>query len=88
MAPDDVVAIASLLRDPSVEILAITVTGTGEAHCAGGMSVARSIVTMLREAPLPVTCGRETPFGEAQPFPAAWRAGADSGNGLALTTPG
>jgi inosine-uridine nucleoside N-ribohydrolase len=88
MAPDDIVAIASLLRDPAVEVLAITVAGTGEAHCAGGTSVARSIVTVLRGAPLPVTCGRETPFGDAQPFPDAWRAGADSGNGLTLTTPG
>lgn len=87
MAPDDVTAIASLLRDPAVEILAITVTGTGEAHCPGGMFVARSIVTMLLETPLPVACGRSTPFDDAQPFPAEWRAGADSGNGLTLAPP-
>jgi len=87
MAPDDVVAIASLLRDPAVEVLAITVTGTGEAHCPGGMFVLRSIVTMLREAPLPVACGRTSPFDDAQPFPAEWRAGADSGNGLSLVSP-
>lgn len=87
MAPDDVVAIASLLRDPAVEVLAITVTGTGEAHCPGGMFVARSIVTMLLETPLPVACGRTSPFDDAQPFPFEWRAGADSGNGLSLVSP-
>ena len=87
MAPDDVVAISSLLRDPAVEVLAITVVGTGEAHCPGGMFVARAIVTMLRDAPIPVTCGRRSPMGAAEEFPAAWRAGADTGNGLQLVSP-
>lgn len=87
MAPDDVVAIASLLRDPTVEILAITVTGTGEAHCPGGLFVARAVVTMLLDEPLPVTCGQPYPMGDAEEFPAAWRSGADTGNGLQLVSP-
>lgn len=87
MAPDDIVAIASLLRDPGVEVLAITVTGTGEAHCPGGMFVARSIVTMLRPDPIPVACGARSPLGDAEPFPAEWRAGVDAGNGLRLVAP-
>ena len=87
MAPDDVVAIVSLLRDPTVEVLAITVTGTGEAHCQGGMFVARSAVTMLAADPITVACGRSEPFGDAQPFPDEWRAGADTGNGLRLVSP-
>jgi hypothetical protein len=53
MAPDDITAIASLLRDPAVEIRAITVTGTGEAHCPGGLFVARSVVSMLVDRPIP-----------------------------------
>lgn len=87
MAPDDVVAIASLLRDPSVDVLAITVTGTGEAHCPGGLLVARSVVTMLLDTSVPVACGRTAPMGDAQPFPDDWRAGADTGNGLTLVQP-
>lgn len=87
MAPDDIVAIASLLRDPGVRVLAITVVGTGEAHCQGGMFVARSIVTMLVAEPVTVACGPPEPLGDAQPFPDAWRAGADAGNGLALVSP-
>jgi pyrimidine-specific ribonucleoside hydrolase len=87
MAPDDIVAIASLLRDPDVEVLAITVVGTGEAHCPGGMFVARSIVTMLLERPVPVACGRTSPMGDAASFPMEWRAGADAGNGLNLVSP-
>ena len=87
MAPDDVVAIASLVRDPRVELLAITVVGTGEAHCPGGMYVARSVLTMLEAEPIPVACGRETPIGDAEPFPDAWRDGADVANGLRLASP-
>jgi inosine-uridine nucleoside N-ribohydrolase len=87
MAADDVTAIASLLRDPTVEILAITVTGTGEAHCPGGMFVARSIVTMLQAEPIPVACGRSTPLGDAAAFPDEWRTRADAGNGIDLVQP-
>ncbi len=88
MAPDDVTAIASLLQDPAVELLAITVSGSGEAHCPGGMFVARSLVTMLREDAITVACGRGSPMGEAEPFPTEWRAAADAGSGLRLVSPG
>jgi inosine-uridine nucleoside N-ribohydrolase len=87
MAADDINAIASLLRDPTVEVLAITVTGTGEAHCPGGMFVARSIVTMLHNQPIPVACGRSTPLGDAAAFPDEWRTRADAGNGIDLVQP-
>ena len=88
VAADDLIALASILRDPSVEILAITVAGTGETHCEPGVRVVRSFVTALIDGPLPVACGPADPLGDAQPFPDAWRAGADSGSGLTLPTPG
>jgi pyrimidine-specific ribonucleoside hydrolase len=87
VAPDDLIALASMLRDPSVEILAITVSGTGEAQCGPGVRVVRSVVTALLDAPIPVACGPADPLGEAEPFPAEWRAGADAGSGLALPEP-
>ena len=54
MAPDDITAIASLLRDPSVEVLAITVSGTGEAP---------GVVT-TREARLSVIEGADLDGGQ------------------------
>ena len=39
VAGDDLVALAFLLSSPSVELVGITVSGTGEAHCAGGVVV-------------------------------------------------
>jgi inosine-uridine nucleoside N-ribohydrolase len=87
VAPDDLIALASILRDPSVEILAITVAGTGEAHCEPGVRVVRAVVTALLEGPIPVSCGPAEPLGDAQPFPDEWRAGVDAGSGLSLPDP-
>jgi pyrimidine-specific ribonucleoside hydrolase len=88
MAPDDITAIASLLRDPAVDLRAITVAGTGEAHCPGGMFVARSIVTMLVDRQIPVACGNRSPLTPAEEFPPEWRAAVDAGSGLDLVRPG
>jgi inosine-uridine nucleoside N-ribohydrolase len=87
MAADDIVAIASLLREPAVEVLGIAVTGTGEAHCPGGLFSARALVTTLADAPIPVACGPGAALGPAQEFPAEWRTGADAGYGLQLPAP-
>lgn len=87
MAADDLTAIASVLRDPAVDLRAITVSGTGEAHCPGGMFVARALVTMLRGTEIPVTCGNASPLAAAEPFPTEWRQAADAGNGIKLVSP-
>ena len=87
MAADDIVAIASLLREPAVDVVGIAVAGTGEAHCPGGLYVARALVTALAPGPIPVACGPAAALGPAQEFPAEWREGADAGYGLHLPDP-
>ena len=47
VAPDDLVAIAFLLASPKVEIEAITVSGTGEAHCDAGVDVVLRLLERL-----------------------------------------
>jgi inosine-uridine nucleoside N-ribohydrolase len=84
VAPDDLVAIAFLLASPSVDIKAITVSGTGEAHCGAGVDVVLRLLERLEAPPIDVACGRETPIASDHAFPDAWRAGADDGSGLAL----
>jgi pyrimidine-specific ribonucleoside hydrolase len=84
VAPDDLVALAFLLQSPAVEVAAITVSGTGEAHCAGGVDVVLRLLERLEAPTIPVACGRETPLGGTHAFPDAWRAGADSGSDLDL----
>ena len=86
VAPDDLVAIAFLLASPGVEIKAITVSGTGEAHCVGGVDVVLRLLERLDAPPIDVACGRETPMAGDRAFPDEWRAGVDGGSGLELPT--
>ena len=84
VAPDDLVAIAFLLASPRVEIEAITVSGTGDAHCATGVDIVLRLLERLDAPTIDVACGRETPIAGDHAFPDAWRAGVDDGSGLAL----
>ncbi len=84
VAPDDLVAIAFLLASPEVDVKAITVSGTGEAHCHEGADVVLRLLERLDAPPIAVACGRETPMAGDHTFPAAWRAGVDAGSGLDL----
>ena len=84
VAPDDLVAIAFLLASPRVEIKAITVSGTGEAHCGAGVDVVLRLLERLNAPPIDVACGRETPIAGDHVFPDDWRASVDDGSGLTL----
>ena len=84
VAADDLVAISFLLASPSVEIKAITVSGTGEAHCVAGVDVVLRLLERLDAPEIDVACGRETPIAGDHAFPDAWRSGVDDGSGLRL----
>jgi len=84
VAPDDIVALTFLLASPRVELVAITVSGTGEAHCAGGVDVVLRLLDRLAAPDIPVACGREAPLVGTHEFPGLWRQGADAGSALAL----
>jgi pyrimidine-specific ribonucleoside hydrolase len=87
MAMDDWLAILYLLQRKDVNVLAITVTGTGEAHCEPGVRNARGLLALAEYAQVPVTCGRETPFEGGHSFPDEWRTGVDNMLGLTLPAP-
>ena len=84
MAPDDWLAILYLLGRPDVEVVAITVTGAGEAHCAPGVRHALDLVALAGQPDIPVTCGRETPLQGDHVFPSSWRERVDNLLGLSL----
>jgi inosine-uridine nucleoside N-ribohydrolase len=84
MAHEDMFAALFLLQHPNVDLKAITVTGTGEAHCGPGVRNALGLLHLVGGADLPVACGRETPMAGDHAFPDAWRAGADRAYGVAL----
>ncbi len=77
MAYDDVMALLFLLRRDDVAIDAVTVTGTGEAHCGPGVENALAILTLGGSPDTPVACGRETPLAGSNAFPDLWRERSD-----------
>jgi pyrimidine-specific ribonucleoside hydrolase len=84
MAADDWMALLYLLRRPDVAVEAITVSGTGEAHCAPGVRHVLDLVAFANRAMVPVACGRNTPLQGQHTFPTSWREGVDSLLGLTL----
>jgi inosine-uridine nucleoside N-ribohydrolase len=82
MSFDDVMAIAYLTTQPDVEILAVTVTGTGIAHCGPGARNARSLLNELRAPAVPTACGSEEPVAGGKVLPEEWRTGSDELWGL------
>ena len=77
MAADDWLAILYILNRPDVEVLAVTVTGTGEAHCEPGVRNALAIVALAGQPNIAVACGRETPLAGTNAFPDGWRQAVD-----------
>lgn len=82
MAHEDMVSALFLLSHPNVDLKAITVAGTGEAHCGPGVVNALGLVNVSGHEEIPVTCGRELPLAGSHEFPAEWRQGADNAYGV------
>jgi len=73
-----------LLQHPDVEVLAITVTGAGEAHCDPGTRNALDLVALAGDQGIPVACGREVPLQGDHVFPESWRRSVDALSGLEI----
>lgn len=81
----DIAAVAILLRDPKLDVRAISITGTGLVHCQGGRLLARYVLDELEASAIPFGCGRENPGKDGRSFPEEWRASADAGFGFDIT---
>ena len=84
MAHEDMIALLYLLNHSQIQVEAVTVTGTGEAHCAAGVSNAQGLLALSGQKGIPVACGRETPLVGDHAFPEPWREAADAAYGVAL----
>jgi len=82
MAHEDMFSALFLLSHPNVDLKAITVTGTGEAHCSPGVVNALGLVKLSSHEDIPVSCGREQPLAGNHEFPAEWRQDADAAYGV------
>ena len=77
-ASDDVMALMLIGNDPRVDIKAITVAGTGEAHGEAGARNIADVTYLLGKETLPIAYGRSTPLSRAGVmFPESLRAFTD-----------
>ena len=77
LALDDIMALLYLLQRDDVVIDAVTIVGTGEAHCDPGVRNAIRLLDARRRDGRPVACGRETPLQGTNAFPEEWRTAVD-----------
>lgn len=84
MAHEDMFAALFLLSHPNVDLRAITVASTGEAHCQPGVAHALGLVILSDHEPIPVACGPEAPLAGNHEFPGQWRQAADSAYGVSM----
>ncbi len=82
----DADALLYLASNPAVELLAVTLPGTGEADCEPGTRITRSLLTVAGTGDIPIGCGRNTPLIGDRDWPDEWRAASNSlGDGLLPT---
>lgn len=88
LAPDDLAALALLVRHPDVDVVAVTVPTTGLLDCRG-TGLLSDFFEALETTPPPVACGTTPRGDDGVPFPPEWGAGALTMSGLARDgTPG
>lgn len=88
MGGDDLMALLYILQQSDMSVRAVTVTGTGLAHCPAGGAIARAVLDHLGYTEIPVACGPVEPLEGTNTFPEAWRTGADGlGAQLGLEVP-
>ena len=62
---------------PDVELLAVTMPGTGEADCSPGAVTTRTVLDAAGRSDVPIGCGG-VPLDGTNEWPAAWRESADA----------
>jgi len=87
MAFDDWLALLYLLRSEQIDLRAITIAGTGEAHGYFGRCHALRLLTLSGATPCAVATGRAKPLQGKQAFPWLVRLAMDCRLGIPLPSP-
>lgn len=69
-AVDDAIAILYLFNRP-IDIVAISISGTGETRCQAALQTIRGLMALANKN-IPVACGREIPLAGHHQFPAEY----------------
>jgi pyrimidine-specific ribonucleoside hydrolase len=73
----DIGALLYLAAHPEVDLLAVTLPGTGEADCEPGARSTRQLLAIAGSPDVPVGCGRDEPLKGHRDWPAEWRTEAN-----------
>ena len=73
----DIGALLYLASRPDVDLLAVTLPGTGEADCVPGTRNTRQLLALADLPDVPVGCGRDEPLKGHRDWPDEWRVEAD-----------
>lgn len=86
MAIDDWAALLFLARHPKIELLAVTVSASGEAHCEPGTRNALALLDLVNpHNTVPVSCGDSYPMDGYFVFPVQWQKDMDTLSGVPIT---
>ncbi len=69
----DASALLYLASHPAIELLAVTLPGTGEADCEPGTRTTRALLAIAGDDTVPVGCGRNDPLIGDRDWPEEWR---------------
>ena len=73
----DIGALLYLAARPDVDLLAVTLPGTGEADCEPGTRNTRQLLAIAGRPEVPVGCGRVEPLKGHRDWPDEWRVEAN-----------
>lgn len=84
MAIDDWAALLYLLHHPDADVIAVTISASGESRCRPGLANTLSLLDMPGTTPkrIPVACGDAHPLDGYFVFPEAWRVDSDTLSGV------
>ncbi len=80
----DLPALLFLAANPDVELLAVTLAGTGESDCEPGVRHTRSLLAVAGRPEVPVACGTEKPMNGSRDWPREWRDSSNTVVGVLL----
>jgi inosine-uridine nucleoside N-ribohydrolase len=83
----DVTALLYLTQHPDVELLAVTLSGTGESHCGPGLANTIGLLEMAGLPDVPVACGPTATIGPGNDWPDEWRERSDALVGIDIAAP-
>jgi len=77
-AIDDAIAMLYLFNRQDVDVKAITIVATGEAHCRPALRNIAGLIRLGNKSAIPLACGRDTPLEGNHQFPQWITESADS----------